>query len=114
MPKISSLNKASADGTCLQGYLYCHYNDIVKIYGPPLLVDDKSDVEWVIKWEDGLVGTIYNWKNGKNYLGNDGLKVEDINEWHIGGKTKIVKTRIINQIKNYWPIFDDIRMEAEE
>lgn len=114
MPKIVSINDADPSGTSLQGYLYSSYKNIVKVYGLPLEGDYKTDAEWIIKWEDGLIGTIYNWKNGKNYLGEDGLEVEDITEWNIGGVKKIVEARINNQIKNSWPIFDDIRMEAEE
>lgn len=114
MPKISSINKVSPIGTSFQGYLLSSYENIVRVYGDPMEGDYKTDVEWVIKWEDGLVGTIYNWKNGKNYLGEKGLEVEDITEWNIGGAKKIVETRINNQVKNSWPIFDEIRMEAEE
>ena len=34
-----------------------------------------------------MVATIYNWKNGKNYLGAQGLKTEDILIWNIGGES---------------------------
>jgi len=114
MPKITSVNKVTPNGTCFQGYLNCTYKDIVRCYGEPLEGDHKTDAEWIILWDDGLVGTIYNWKNGKNYLGEDGIEVEDITEWNIGGSKKNVETRINNKVKNSWPIFDEIRMEAEE
>ncbi len=116
MPKIISVNKASAEGTCLQGYLSASYYEIVKRYGEPMPLYDgfKTDVEWTIKWEDGVIGTIYNYKNGRNYLGESGLDAEDITEWNIGGNKKIVEKRINDDVKNYWPVFDDIRMEASE
>ena len=44
----------------------------------------KTDEEWVIQTPAG-VATIYNWKNGKNYLEEHGLETEDITEWSIGG-----------------------------
>lgn len=115
MPKIKSINKANACGTSLQGYLYASYSKIVAKYGLPIEGDGyKTDAEWIIQWEDGLVGTIYNWKNGKNYMGQSGLEVEDINEWNIGGVKKIIESRINDDIKNSWPVFDDIRMSSHE
>ena len=114
MPKITTVNKATTNGTSLQGYLQSSYDNIVRVYGEPLEGRYKIDAEWIIEWEDGLIGTIYNWKNGKNYLGEEGLEVEDITEWNIGGSKKIVETRINNKVKNSWPIFDEIRMESEE
>ncbi len=116
MPKIKSINKADANGTHLQDYLYVDYKSIVARYGQPISVVDgyKIDAEWIIEWEDGLVGTIYNWKNGKNYLGKDGIPLVKINEWNIGGKNKIVVRRIRDDIINAWPVFDEIRQEASE
>ena len=34
---------------------------------------------------DPVVVSIYNWKNGKNYLGLEGLQVNEITDWNIGG-----------------------------
>jgi len=114
MPKINSINKANPCGTCLQGYLTASYDEIVKKYGKPIKGIDLLLVEWIIEWEDGVVGTIYNWKNGKNYLGEYVLEIENIKEWNIGGNNKIVEKRINDDVKNSWPIFDDIRMEAQD
>jgi hypothetical protein len=71
----------------LQGYIETSYNDLVGCFG---LHDDdyddyKSDANWTITFADGVVATIYNWKNGKNYCGEEGLALEDITLWHIGG-----------------------------
>ena len=115
MPKIKSINKADADGTCLQDYVTVSYQTIVAKYGNPITSDGyKVDAEWIIQWDDGQVGTLYNWKNGKNYLGEDGLPVEKIKEWNIGGKSKIVGKRIRDDLLNSWPVFDEIRQEASE
>ena len=36
-----------------------------------------------------------NYKNGKNYLGSqEGLKPEDIKEWHVGGRSKMAVTLV--------------------
>jgi hypothetical protein len=59
---------------------------LVKVFGEPNCVGDgyKTDAEWCIS-VDGKVATIYNYKNGKNYLGDEGYDVEEITTWHIGG-----------------------------
>jgi len=115
MPKIRTINKASPVGTSLIGYLTCSYDQVVSKYGLPIEVNDyKVDAEWIIEWEDGIIGTIYNYKNGKNYLGDDGDPVSKITHWNIGGKKNIVESRINNDIKNSWPILDEIRMEAQD
>lgn len=71
----------------LQGYIETSYADLVACFGEPVAAYDdyKCDCEWNIKFADGVVATIYNWKNGKNYCGEDGLALEDITDWHIGG-----------------------------
>ena len=81
-------DKWFSDGTYLQGYLTADYNDLVEAFGKPNTSDGyKSDAGWDIKWEDGTVSTIYNWKNGNNY-NQDGTKTESIIEWNVGGKNK--------------------------
>lgn len=74
----------------LQGYLACSYARIVEIFGEPNTATDeyKTDAEWTIKFPDCTIASIYNYKNGKNYEGDDGLAVEDITEWNVGGKTE--------------------------
>lgn len=64
------------------------YSTLIEKLGPPTYPDGdnyKTDAEWVIYFPDvDNVVTIYNWKDGKNYLGEEGLDKEDITEWHIG------------------------------
>ncbi len=71
----------------LQGYINTSYADLVACFGEPQggFDDYKQDVCWDIKFADGVVATIYNWKDGPNYCGEDGTPVEYIREWHIGG-----------------------------
>ena len=86
--KYVTHNDESIDvnGSCLQGYITAKYQDLVDAFGKPTSSDGyKVDAEWEIKFEDGTIATIYNWKNGRNYNGNDGLDVEYITEWNIGG-----------------------------
>ena len=76
-------------GTSLQGYVDVSYARLVEVFGEPNDVGDqyKIDVEWCIHTIDGDA-TIYNWKDSRNYLGEDGMDVEDIMDWHIGGMNK--------------------------
>ena len=82
-------------GTHLQGYIKLDYYDILDRLGEPQERDVyKIDAEWVIEFYDGTVATLYNWKNGRNYCGEDGLDLHQIGEWHIGGNKKDVVRKI--------------------
>ena len=88
--KIESLTEwdKRLNGSSLQGYIHGEYDDLVESFGEPTLETDeyKTDAEWILDFGDDLLITIYNYKNGKNYLGADGLNVRDIKHWHVGGK----------------------------
>ena len=77
-------------GTSLQGYINISYGDLVKVLGEPHSDGDgyKSDAEWDLLFEDGTIATIYNYKTGKNYLGNRGVSLKEERDWHIGGFNK--------------------------
>jgi hypothetical protein len=91
----------NTSGTCLQGYINAGYDEITSAFGYPLSVDfldNKVDAEWDIEFEDGTVATIYNWKNGKSYLGAEGLHLCDIKQWNIGGYDKSAVDKVLNAI----------------
>lgn len=99
--KVNNERPYFATGTSLQGYINVDYKKLVEVFGEPNGEDDgyKVDSEWIIFTLAG-VATIYNYKDGKNYLGEEGLEVEEITDWHIGGKDKEVVewiTRAINK-----------------
>lgn len=76
-------------GTSFKGYLYARYDQLVATFGEPRRPDNsdnKIDVEWILDTPCGVV-TIYNYKDGKVYLGDSGLFPEQICEWHVGSKT---------------------------
>ena len=88
--KFTTHNEAviEVSGTHLQGYINCTYDDLTEVFGYPLeegFDNYKSDAEWQVCFEDGTRATIYNWKNGKNYCGENGLNLCDMQQWHIGG-----------------------------
>lgn len=75
----------SIDGTHLQGYITANYADLCSLFGAPTEADGlKVDAEWHVQFTDGVVATIYNWKDGPNYLGEHGTPVHLIKHWHIG------------------------------
>ena len=83
------------DGTHLQGYAKTTYDALVTAFGKPTIADEfKIDWEWLIKFDDGTVATVYNWKNGPNYCGPSGKKASQITQWHIGGKDDRVLTLV--------------------
>jgi len=116
MPKIVKINSNDIDinGTCYAGTVNSSYTNIVNKLGSPTdsFDDYKSDAEWYVEFEGGIVATIYNWKNGKNYCGEDGLEIHEITEWHIGGSHMAVEW-VDDYLNNSWPVFDDIRQEAQ-
>ena len=100
--KFTTHNEAviETSGTHLQGYINVSHADLLKTFGIPKVWDDyKSDAEWHVCFEDGTRATIYNYKNGKNYCGIDGLDVQDITEWHIGGYEKKAVERVLEVVK---------------
>jgi hypothetical protein len=81
-------NTANLDssGSCLQGEIKATYEELRTLFGKPCEGDGyKVDAQWVIRFADGTLSTIYNWKDGLNYCGDAGTPVEDITEWHVGG-----------------------------
>ena len=84
------------NGTSYQGKIDITYQELVGIFGEPGggSADGKIDAEWDIQFDDGTVATIYNWKNGKSYLGDYGRAVSDITDWHIGGFSKDAVTKV--------------------
>lgn len=73
--------------THYQGEVRASYDLLATLFGQPHCGDGyKVDAQWKIEWEDGVVATIYNYKNGVNYLGwREGIPTELITEWNIGG-----------------------------
>ena len=90
---------SKANGTSYLENLKITYQELVDLFGEPTIETDgyKVDAEWHVSlrktdtgWtapEDAFV-TIYNYKDGKNYNGANGLNVEDITNWHVGGKAR--------------------------
>ena len=91
----------STGGTYLQGYVRASYKQLLKVFGEPHGNDGyKTGFEWSFKFADGTVATIYNWKNGHNYLGEaEGLELDDITEWHVGGFNEKAVARVLEKLR---------------
>lgn len=73
----------------LQGYIEADYKELKKLFGIPTKGDGyKTDAEWYIYFDDNSHCYVYNWKNGKNYLGSEGTPKALIKNWHIGSTNK--------------------------
>ena len=97
MEKFSTHNEKEINisGTSLVGYVNTTYSKLLEKFDEPTGGDGyKIDAEWEIEFLDGKVATIYNYKDGKNYNGSEGLDIDDITEWHIGGFDNSVVERI--------------------
>lgn len=94
-------NDIDPNMTSLQGYVTADYDVLTALFGEPMDGDGyKTDAEWHLRFQpSNLVATIYNWKNGRNYLGHDGLNVQAITEWNIGGHTPLAAKMVQTTIK---------------
>ena len=89
-------------GTHLQGYLRASFEQLLRAFGSPHMdqCDNyKTDVEWAFEFADGTIATLYNWKNGKNYLGDEGLELNDIYTWNVGGFDEKAVTKLKERLK---------------
>jgi hypothetical protein len=75
--KFKRANFRTANGTSLQGYITATYSQLVELFGTPDAGGDKTQAEWCLKFEDGTVATIYDWK--------ESVAPELVTDWHIGG-----------------------------
>lgn len=85
----------------LQGYLpeNTTYAELKEMFGESICWDNyKSDAEWEIVHEGNTIN-IYNYKTGKNYLGAEGLPVEEITDWHVGAETEEIGKSFIEWFK---------------
>lgn len=90
-----------ASGTHFLGTISISYYELLKRFGEPTDGDYYTmDASWSIRFEDGTVATIYNYKNGKNYNGPVGIPVEEIYNWNIGGHEPKALDYIIDLLMN--------------
>ena len=74
------------NGTHLQGYIETRYDHIVERLGEPEHTSGKTNVQWLIEFDDGLVASLYDWK--LNNLPTGPYR------WHVGGHNDVVVSRL--------------------
>ena len=86
MKALKNQNIASThtDGTSLKGYTKATYKQLVALLGEPTFPtpsgDDKTQVEWVVKFKNDYF-TIYDWKTYDREYTMNILEI-----FHVGGK----------------------------
>jgi len=62
---MNSTKEIAISGTSLQGYIETTKAELVSVFGDPITFGDSGDkvtIEWGIRFEDGTIATIYDWK----------------------------------------------------
>ena len=62
---MNSTKEIETAGTSLQGYVETTKAELVSVFGEPIWFGDDGDkvtIEWGIRFEDGTIATIYDWK----------------------------------------------------
>jgi hypothetical protein len=78
-------------GTRLQGTINASYDRLVETFGEPKVLDDgKVQVEWAMKFTDGTLATIYDWKEEKT--------ASAVTEWNVGGYTEHALSNVIDEV----------------
>jgi hypothetical protein len=84
--KTHNDKRIESSGSGLIGEIDASYEELCNLFGAPSGGDGyKTDAYWGIEFDDGVIATVYNYKDGKNYEGENGLAVEEIRDWHVGG-----------------------------
>jgi hypothetical protein len=82
---MTRANAVHANGTSLKGHVKTTYNKLVETFGEPCINEgpsqwEKVTIEWILRFQDGSIVTIYDWKCfGWQPTGDKEY------EWHIGG-----------------------------
>jgi len=78
--------------TIYVGEILISYPILVKVFGEPKNVREKTSCIWDIEFDDGTVASIYDWKPSKD------ATPETTTLWNIGGFNRKAKELVINEI----------------
>ena len=91
----------------LVGYMVATRQHIESVFGQPtydkLSDDTKVTTEWVIRFDDGTIARIYDYKRYEQ----GAPKLDEVYEWHIGSSTNtavpLVGSAILKDISDFDP-----------
>jgi hypothetical protein len=87
MTTFTKATMRDAHLTSYLGVVNTTYARLVERFGKPHITGgDKTNSEWIIRFADGQVATIYNYKTG--------MTPTEEYDWHIGGNNRVVVNRI--------------------
>lgn len=102
-PVVHALTDAHLS-SCLQGHIDTDYATLTAVFGEHNSWGDeyKIQVQWKIIFSDGTYATIYDWKEGDAYLGQDkGTLPLYVTDWHIGGSSPLAVERVCAAVSQY-------------
>jgi hypothetical protein len=94
--KFTRVSGDAIQGTSLMGYVTNTYERLVAVFGEPdgPSGDGKVQVEWDLRFADGTVVTIYDWKQYD-------VDVKDVIKWNVGGRTTQAVTLVEAELWEY-------------
>lgn len=93
-PKVKVAPWQEVNGSHLQGYIDISFDELIERLGEPHDENgDKVQAEWALKFEDGTIATIYDYKEFR--------RVENVTHWHIGGHSRDAVTAIRSLFPNH-------------
>jgi hypothetical protein len=100
MWNIDKAQKFTIEMSCFQDRMCTTYKNIVKVFGKETIEGDgyKVQAEWHVVTPAGFA-TIYDYKEGKQYCGKEGIPKTQVTNWHIGGATPEVVPYILKALK---------------
>ena len=96
--------RIDTDGSFFVGELAIPFGVLNRIFGKPDTAydaDGKTDAHWSIRFTDGAVCAIYNYKTGRSYLGPSAPATADLTHWSVGAHERATYTRLIRVIEEY-------------
>jgi hypothetical protein len=83
------ISRDELDDIGLEGYITTTRRALAAKFGEPDetgTIDNKITTEWSLRFSDGTVANIYDWKRYDDDLGAPEL--DEVYQWHIGGQSK--------------------------
>lgn len=84
-------------GTSLVGNVWATFDELERVFGKPTYgpddnVDDKVTCEWNLKFSDGTIATVYDWREYRT--------PRDRYEWHVGGMNRRAVDRVMETLES--------------